>query len=111
MQVLKKLSQVLFEQTSDSSAFLNATYLLKYVLNCEQYFSYFDSDYPTSGLTVTGLEMVCCWSLAAYFCQLRRLPLCDRERILLWKLHQSCNLTNFRGVISLLFVMRNLNKE
>jgi hypothetical protein len=32
---LKKLSQVLPEQTSDSSAFLNATCLLKYVLNCE----------------------------------------------------------------------------
>jgi hypothetical protein len=27
-------------------------YLLKYVLNCEQHFSYFGSDYPTSGLTV-----------------------------------------------------------
>jgi hypothetical protein len=30
--------------------------LLKYVLNCEQNFSYFELDYPTSGLTVTGLE-------------------------------------------------------
>jgi hypothetical protein len=41
---LKELSQVLSEQTSDSSAFLNATCLLKYVLNCEQQFSYFDPD-------------------------------------------------------------------
>jgi hypothetical protein len=32
---LKKLSQVLSEQTSDSSAFLNVMCLLKYVLNCE----------------------------------------------------------------------------
>jgi hypothetical protein len=31
---------------------------VKYVLSCEQHFSYFDSDYPTSGLTVTGLERV-----------------------------------------------------
>jgi hypothetical protein len=36
---LKKLSQVLFEQTSVSSAFLNATRLFKYMLNCEQCFS------------------------------------------------------------------------
>jgi hypothetical protein len=49
---LKKLSSF-SEQTSDSSAFLNY-----YVLNCEQHFSYFDSDYPTSGLTVTGLARV-----------------------------------------------------
>jgi hypothetical protein len=28
---------------------------LKYVLICEQPFSYFDPDYPTSGLNVTGL--------------------------------------------------------
>jgi hypothetical protein len=35
--------QVLSEQTSDSPAFLNGTNLLKYVLNCEQHFSYFDS--------------------------------------------------------------------
>jgi hypothetical protein len=44
---LKKLSQVLPEQTSDSSAFLNAVCLLKYVLTCEQRFSLF-----RSGLTV-----------------------------------------------------------
>jgi hypothetical protein len=30
--------------TSDSSAFLNAMCLLKYVLNCEQHFSFFDPD-------------------------------------------------------------------
>jgi hypothetical protein len=41
---LKKLSQVLFEQTSDSSAFLNAMCLLKHVLKCEQHFSYPDPD-------------------------------------------------------------------
>jgi hypothetical protein len=57
---LKKLFQVLSKQTSDSSAFLNAMCLLKYVLNCEQYFSHFESDYPTSGLTVTGLMRVYC---------------------------------------------------
>jgi hypothetical protein len=34
--------QVLSEQTSDSSAFLNAPCLLKYVLNRKQCFSYFD---------------------------------------------------------------------
>jgi hypothetical protein len=46
------MSQVLSEQTSDSSAFLNAAmYLLKCLLNCEQHFSYFDLDYETSGLT------------------------------------------------------------
>jgi hypothetical protein len=42
---LKKLSLVLSEQTSDSSAFLNAMCLLKEVLNCEQHFfrfSFFD---------------------------------------------------------------------
>jgi hypothetical protein len=37
---LKKLSQVLSEQTSDSSAFLNAMCLL----NWEQHFSFSDSD-------------------------------------------------------------------
>jgi hypothetical protein len=52
---LKRLSQALSEQTSDSSAFLNATCPLKYVLNCEQNFSYFCPNYPTSGLIVTGL--------------------------------------------------------
>jgi hypothetical protein len=35
---LKKLS-VMSEQTRDSSAFLIVMYLLKYVLNCEPYFS------------------------------------------------------------------------
>jgi hypothetical protein len=34
--------------------FLNVTCLLKYVLNCEQNFSCFDPDYPTSELTVAG---------------------------------------------------------
>jgi hypothetical protein len=36
--------------------------LSKYVLNCEQkfYFSCLDPDYPTSGLTVTGLARVYC---------------------------------------------------
>jgi hypothetical protein len=38
---LKKLSQVSSEQTSDSSAFLNAMCRLKYVLNREQHFSLF----------------------------------------------------------------------
>jgi hypothetical protein len=46
---LKKLSHVLSEETSDSSAFLNVICLLKYVLNCEQHCSYLDPDYPTSG--------------------------------------------------------------
>jgi hypothetical protein len=41
---LKKLSQVLSEQTSDSPAFVNAVCLLKYVLRCEQHFSYLDPD-------------------------------------------------------------------
>jgi hypothetical protein len=35
---LKKLSQILSEQTSDSFAFLNAACRLKYVLNCEHHF-------------------------------------------------------------------------
>jgi hypothetical protein len=39
---------------------LNITRLLKCVLNCEQKFSYFDSDYSTSELTVTGLVRVYC---------------------------------------------------
>jgi hypothetical protein len=38
---LKKLSQVLSEQTSDSPAFLHVMCVLKYVLNCEQHFSFF----------------------------------------------------------------------
>jgi hypothetical protein len=41
---LKKPPQVLSEQTSDSSAFLNAMRLSKYVLDCEQHFSCFDLD-------------------------------------------------------------------
>jgi hypothetical protein len=41
---LKKLFRVLSEQTSDSSAFLNARCLLKYVFHCERHFSYFDPD-------------------------------------------------------------------
>jgi hypothetical protein len=32
--------------------------LLEYVLNCDQNFTYFDPDYPTSGLTLTGLTRV-----------------------------------------------------
>jgi hypothetical protein len=51
---LKKLSKLLSEQRSDSSAFLNAMCLLKYVLNCEQNFSF------QSGLTATGLVRVYC---------------------------------------------------
>jgi hypothetical protein len=54
---LQKLSQVLSEQKSDSSAFLNSTCLLKYVLNSEQHFSFFIF---RSGLTVTGLVRVHC---------------------------------------------------
>jgi hypothetical protein len=49
---LKKLSQVLSEQTSDSSAFLNAT-CFKYVLNCEQHFFTF-----RSRLTVTRFVFI-----------------------------------------------------
>jgi hypothetical protein len=37
---------------------LNATCLLKYVLNCEQHFSCFGLDYPTPVLIVTGLARV-----------------------------------------------------
>jgi hypothetical protein len=32
----------------------------EYVLICEETFAYFDSDYPTSGLTLTGLARVHC---------------------------------------------------
>jgi hypothetical protein len=49
------------EQTRDSYAFLNATYLLMHAINCEQHFlniSYFVAHYPTSGLTVTRLARV-----------------------------------------------------
>jgi hypothetical protein len=52
---LKELSQVLSEQTSDSSAFLNAMCLIQYVLNCEQHSSF---SVFRSGLTVTGLPGV-----------------------------------------------------
>jgi hypothetical protein len=38
---LKKLFQILSEHTSDSSAFLNATFLLKYEPDSEQHFSSF----------------------------------------------------------------------
>jgi hypothetical protein len=41
---LNVIMQVLSEQASDSSVFLNAMYLLKYVLSCEQRFSCFDPD-------------------------------------------------------------------
>jgi hypothetical protein len=50
--------RLLSEQTSDSSAFLHAMCLLKRVLICEQHFSYFNSNYLTSELTVTRLAMV-----------------------------------------------------
>jgi hypothetical protein len=56
MQVWRNC-QVLSEQTSDFSAFRNAM-SLKYVLICKEHFSYFDPDYPTPGLTVTGLSRV-----------------------------------------------------
>jgi hypothetical protein len=51
MQVCRNC-QVLSEQTRDSSAFTSAMSLLKHVIvfNCEQHFSYFDSDYATSRL-------------------------------------------------------------
>jgi hypothetical protein len=52
--------QVWSEQTSDSSAFLNTMSRLKYVVNCERHFPYFDPDYPTSGLNVIGLSRVYC---------------------------------------------------
>jgi hypothetical protein len=41
---------------------LNPTCLLKYVFNCEHDFSYFDPDYLTIGLTVTGLARSYCGS-------------------------------------------------
>jgi hypothetical protein len=40
MQVWRNC-QVLSEQTNDRSAFLNATCLFKYVLKCEEHFSFF----------------------------------------------------------------------
>jgi hypothetical protein len=54
MQVWRNC-QVLSGQTSDWSAFLNATCPIKYVLNCEQHFSYSNLDYLASILTVTIL--------------------------------------------------------
>jgi hypothetical protein len=36
-----KLSEVLPEETSDSSAFLNVTFILKYVLNYDQHIFFF----------------------------------------------------------------------
>jgi hypothetical protein len=53
---LKKPSSFVW---TDSSAFLNAMCLLKYELNFERHFSYFNPDYPTYGLTVTGLARYC----------------------------------------------------
>jgi hypothetical protein len=38
------LKKVLSEQTSDSCAVLNVMCLLKYLLSCEQHFSYFGPD-------------------------------------------------------------------
>jgi hypothetical protein len=37
---------------------INATCLLKYVLNSEEHFSYIDQNYPSSGVTVTVLARV-----------------------------------------------------
>jgi hypothetical protein len=51
MQVYRK-RQVVSEQTSNISSFLNALRVLKCVLNCGQRYPYFDPDYPTSGLAV-----------------------------------------------------------
>jgi hypothetical protein len=64
MQVWRNC-KVLSEQTSDSSALLNAVCLLKYVLNCEQNFSYFIF---WSRLSVTGLGRVYCIStITSYY--------------------------------------------
>jgi hypothetical protein len=57
MQV-RRNCQVLSEQTSDSSAFLNAVCLLKYVLNYEKRFFLFSIFW--SGFTLTGLARVYC---------------------------------------------------
>jgi hypothetical protein len=54
---LKKLSQVLSEQTSDSSAFLNATCLVRYDHNCKEHFSFLIFRF---GLTVTGFARLYC---------------------------------------------------
>jgi hypothetical protein len=50
-------SQVLYEQTSDPSTFLNAL-CLKLYTSCEQNFSYLGPVYPTSALTLTVLSRV-----------------------------------------------------
>jgi hypothetical protein len=51
--------QVLSQQTSDSSAFLNAMWLFQVFTQLwTTFFIYLNPDYPTSGLTVTGLERV-----------------------------------------------------
>jgi hypothetical protein len=55
---LKKTSSVVW--TANSSAFLNAMCVMKYVLNYEQHFSYSDPVYQTSRLTLTGLTRVYC---------------------------------------------------
>jgi hypothetical protein len=52
---LKKLSSFCLNRQATQSAFLSAMCVLKYVLNCEQHFSFFV--FP-SGLTVTGLAKV-----------------------------------------------------
>jgi hypothetical protein len=66
MMQVSRNRHVLSEQTSDSSAFLNVMCLLKYVLSCKQHFSYSDPDYPTCGLTVSGLARVYCVLLTQY---------------------------------------------
>jgi hypothetical protein len=38
-----------------------------YILKCEQHFSYFDPDYPISGLTVTGLARVYCTFISQHY--------------------------------------------
>jgi hypothetical protein len=82
MQVWRNC-QVLSKQTSDSSAFRNAM-SLQYVLICKEHFSYFDTAYPTYGLTLTGLSKVYCiytsmsnWYpiLLAYYVAGRRIQL------------------------------------
>jgi hypothetical protein len=55
-----KLSEDLSEQTSDSPAFLISTCLLKYAVNCEQFFSYFDVHYPASGYALMALARFYC---------------------------------------------------
>jgi hypothetical protein len=62
------VSQVLSEHPSDSSAFLNAVSLSKYVDNCGQHFSFFDTDYQTSGSTVTRLARIYCTSVEDHQC-------------------------------------------